>query len=111
MSERVTSLLGDLQHLVERISDGNNKREGGPVEGETGTSEPDTTRALSENPRGKKIGEVEDLIVDADGQVAGVVIGVDAEKNSTTALERVEVKPEPDGRVRITVFAKKRQHP
>jgi hypothetical protein len=107
MPERITSLLADLQQLVEQISNGNNKREGPPVQDEPGTSEP--ARALSENPADKKFGDVEDLIVDADGQVAGVVIGVNAETSSATALERVEVKPEPEGRVRITVLARRDQ--
>jgi hypothetical protein len=109
MAERITSLLGDLQRLLEQISDGNNKH-GGHSEDETSTSEPDTARALSENLDVKEIGEVEDLIINADGQVAGVVIGLDADKKNTMALERVEVKPEPNGRVRITVLAKKHQH-
>ena len=106
MSERITSLLGDLQRLVQQLNGGNHKQEGRPVEGEI-SAEPDTAPGLIENPDEKKIGEVEDLIVNADGQVAGVVIAADVDKNSTTALERVEVTPEPDGRVRITVFVKK----
>jgi hypothetical protein len=110
MAEPITSLLGDLQRLVEQISDGKNKQEGRPVENETSTSEPDPARALSDNADVKKIGEVEELIIDPDGRVAGVVIGLDADKNNTMALERVEVKPEADGRVRITVLAKKDQH-
>jgi PRC-barrel domain len=110
MSERITSLLGDLQQLVEQIADRNHKRESQSAEVETGTPAPEAARALNQNIEDRKIGEVEDLIVDADGQVAGVVIGVNAEKSSTMALERIEVKPEPDGRVRITVLAKKDKH-
>jgi hypothetical protein len=110
MAERITSLLGDLQRLVEQISDGNNELQGRIVNGGSTTSEPDTALASGENGDEEKIGEVEDLIIDADGQVAGVVIGVDLDKNNTMALERVEVKPEADGRVRITVLAKKDQH-
>jgi hypothetical protein len=83
------------------------RRKAGPWGGETSNSEPDTARALREKPDEKKIGEVEDLIINNDGQVAGVVIGVNVDKNNTTALERVEVTPGPDGRVRITVLAKK----
>jgi hypothetical protein len=42
-----------------------------------------------------------------DQHVAGLVIGIDADRNSTTKLEEVEVMPEPDGRVSITLRAKR----
>jgi hypothetical protein len=86
MSERITSLLGDLQRLVAQIGAGNNKVEGRPVQDETRTREPDAARAMSENSNVKKFGEVEDLIISSDSQVAGVVIAVDVDKRNTTAL-------------------------
>ena len=111
MAKQLKTLLSDLQGVVEQISAENGKQEGQPVEGqptesETSTHEPDTPATPSTNPDEEKISEASDLIVKA-GQAAALVIGVD--KNETMRAERVEVTPEPDGRVSIMIRAKKEE--
>jgi hypothetical protein len=41
--------------------------------------------------------------------MAGVVIGLNAETNSTTNLEQLKVTPEPNGRVSIIVRARRKE--
>ena len=114
MSERLTALLSDLQRVVQQLND-HNKQEAQIVDGETLTQEPDTAPVSENEAEGKnnaeekKTGDVSDLIIKADSQVPGVVIGVDVDKNSTMKLERVEVIPESDGRVIIMVRAKREE--
>jgi hypothetical protein len=108
MSERLTALLSDLQRVVQQLND-HNRKEAQILDGETLTQEPAAPLDSDTKPAEKKIDDVSDLIIKADGQVPGLVIGVDADKDSAMRLERVEVIPEPDGRVRITVRAKKEE--
>jgi hypothetical protein len=106
MSERLTALLSDLQRVVQQLNEQNRAQ---ILDGETLTQEPAGALDSDTKPEEKKIGDVSDLIIKADGQVPGLVIGVDADKDSAMRLERVEIIPEPDGRVRITVRAKKEE--
>jgi hypothetical protein len=106
MSQPVKSLLGDLQGVVRQLGDQNNKKEVGPVKREPPAQEPGMAPASTlNNADEKKIREVNDLNI----KVAGVVIGVDIDNDDTTKLERVEVTPEPDGRVRIILSVKKEE--
>ena len=90
MPRSITSLLADLQRVMQQISDENGREEGQLAEPETDTQQPGKAPAATDH-------------------LAGVVIGIDAERNSTTKLEQVEVMPEPDDRVTITVRAKRDQ--
>jgi hypothetical protein len=106
MSEKLTLLLDDLQRLAQELDERRKKKEA--QQDQTGTPGPDTAlTANSGSPDEKKTGEVSDLIIKTDGQVAGLVIGVGVDKDSAIKLERFEVTPEADGRVRIMVSAKK----
>jgi hypothetical protein len=107
LAENIKKLIADLQHVVQQISDANGKQEGQPSEGETSTHEPETGAALNNNTDKEKIGEVNDLLVKEHG--GGLVIGVDLDNNSPITLERIEIMPEPDERVRVMVCAKKEQ--
>jgi hypothetical protein len=118
MPQNLTSLLNDLQVLVKELDDAQkNKNE--PEQGQTPTREPaDQAAAPEPDPAAastaeiahdNKGGEVNDLTIKTDGTAAGVVIGVNVDETSPVKLERFEVTPEPDGRVRITVSAKKKE--
>jgi hypothetical protein len=100
MPKGLKSLLADLQTVVQPISDANGAEEGQPVKGEIGTLEPDTAPTSNDSPE----------VLTKDGQAAGLTIGLDVDKNSPMKLERIEVVPEPDGRFRIVVSAKREQH-
>jgi hypothetical protein len=95
------SLHADLQRVVQQISDAN-AEEKRPSEPESGTDQ--TAPAAIDIPEALEDGEIGN-----DRHVAGVFIGVDVDRNSATKLERVEVTPEPDGRVSITIRAKREQ--
>jgi hypothetical protein len=101
MPAQVTSLLADLTRVVQQISDKNGKQELQPVE--ASTYEPDTASLSNNSPGEKKSGEVKIKTV----QAAGLVVGVGVDKNNPVKLERIDVMPEPHGRVRIVVSAKK----
>jgi hypothetical protein len=103
MSQPVKSLLGDLQGVVQQLGD--NKKEDF-VKREPPAQEPGTAPASKlNNADEKKIREGNNLNI----KVAGVVIGVDIDNDDTTKVERVEVTPEPDGRVRIILSVKKEE--
>jgi hypothetical protein len=107
MAENLTSLLGDLQLLVKELEEQRKKKE--PETGPTDTPDPDAAPASGSSPPNEKpTGEVNDLTIKTDGK-AGVVIGVSVDESSAVKLERFEVTPEPDGRVRIMVSAKKEE--
>jgi hypothetical protein len=107
MSENLTSLLGDLQLLVKELEGQRKNKE--PETDQTATPDPDTAPASSSSlPNEKPTDEVHDLTIKTDGK-AGVVIGVSVDESSAIKLERFEVTPEPDGRVRIMVSAKKEE--
>jgi sporulation protein YlmC with PRC-barrel domain len=58
-------------------------------------------------PNGSTIGEVEDVLVKSDGKIEGLVVSVGGflgigEKNVALRMDRFQVKPEADGRARIT---------
>jgi hypothetical protein len=103
MPEQVTSLLAGLTRVVQQISDKNGKEEGRPVE--TSTYEPDTASLSNNSPAEKKSGAVKIKAV----QAAGLVVGVGVDENNPVKLERIDVMPEPHGRVRIVISAKKEQ--
>lgn len=119
MTERITSLLSDLARLVREL-DGPVKtaalkgktKEVRLLEGQIVTREPETvlasklTKAIVSSADGKRIGEVSDLIIKADGQVSGVVIGVGDSKRIALKVERFKVTPEPDGGAHIMLGAK-----
>ena len=106
MPRSITSLLADLQRVMQQISDENGREEGQRAEPETDTQQPGKAPAATDIRDENGIGEVDDT---ANRHLAGVVIGIDAERNSTTKLEQVEVMPEPDDRVTIAVRAKRDQ--
>jgi hypothetical protein len=101
MPEQVTSLLADLTRVVQQISDENGKKERRPVK--TSTYEPAMASLSNNSPGEKKSGEVMIKAV----QAAGLIVGVGVDKNNPINLERIEIMPEADGRVRILVSAKK----
>ncbi len=103
MPEQVTSLLAGLTRVVQQISDKNGKQERQPVE--ASTYEPDPASLSNNSPGEKKSGEVMIKAV----QAAGLVVGVGVDKKNPVKLERIDVMPEPHGRVRIVVSAKKEQ--
>jgi hypothetical protein len=109
MPENIKKLIADLQHVVHQISDANGKLEGQPSEGETSTLEPEKAAEVVNNTDEEKIGEVNELLIKEHGRTGGLVIGVDLDKNSPVTLERIEIMPEPDERVRVVVCAKKEQ--
>jgi hypothetical protein len=56
------------------------------------------------------IGEVEDILVNSDGKIEGLVVGVGGflgigEKNVALTMDRFKVMPQADGQARITVSA------
>jgi hypothetical protein len=91
MPQQHTALLADLRRLAQQIGDENGKAESQPVESQTSSSESPATK--------------EDAGGLTEIKVAGLVIGVD--RNNPMKLEQIEVTPEPDGRVRVTISAKK----
>jgi hypothetical protein len=101
MPEQVTSLLADLTRVVQQIGDENGKEEGQPAK--TSIHEPDTASLSNTSSGEKKSGEVMIKAVHA----AGLVVGVGVDKNHPVKLERIDVMPEPHGRVRIVVSARK----
>jgi hypothetical protein len=106
MSEKLTLLLDDLQRLAQQLDARRTETEEG--KGPAGTHEPERPLASSSGIAAEeKIGEANDLIIKADGKVPGLIIGVGVDKDSAVKLERIEVTPEADGRVRIMVSAKK----
>jgi hypothetical protein len=121
MSDQLTSLLSDLQRLVQELDppqatggqqdEQKNKKEIGLPEGQIGARDPDTVlasklmNAIVSSPDEKRIGEVNDLIITADGKVAGVVIGFGGDKNIALKCERFEVTAGPDGSARIVLSA------
>jgi hypothetical protein len=120
MSERLTSLLDDLHLLVQELDEQQKKQDNkkGPEKDQAAAQEPDTVPASntatpddsnSKSSDEKKTGEGNDLIIRTDSKAAGVIIGVGVDENSPIQLERFEVTPEPDGRVRIIVSAKKKE--
>jgi hypothetical protein len=85
------------------------------LEGQIRTRDPDTVlasklkNAIVASPDEKKIGEAADLIINADGNVAGLVIGIGGGKNIALKLERLKLTPEPDGRARFMLSATKEE--
>jgi hypothetical protein len=112
MSDQVTSVLSELQGLLQVLNKGKNDEEVQPTEGQIHRRDPDTVlashlkNAIVSSPDEKRIGEVNDLIIKADGKVAGIVISVGDDKKIALKLERFEVTPQPDGSVRIVVRAR-----
>jgi hypothetical protein len=104
MPKNVKLLLADLQRVVQQMSDENGKEEGQLAESETSALDPDPASASNSSPD-----EIDDVIIKANGQAPGLVIGVGVDKNNPMKLERIEVMPEPEGRVRVMVRAKKQQ--
>jgi hypothetical protein len=106
MSENLTSLLGDLQLLVKELEEQRKKKE--PEPSPTDTPDPDAAPASTSSPPDEKPTGENDLTIKTDGK-AGIVIGVSVDESSAVKLERFEVTPEPNGRVRIMVSAKKEE--
>jgi hypothetical protein len=98
MPKELTALLADLTRVAQQMNDVNGKEQGRPVESETSTHEPDTAPASNE--------QADDLSK-AAFQAGGLAISVDADKNNAMKVERIDVMPEPDGRVRVMVSVKK----
>ena len=74
MSDQLTSLLSDLQALLQGLNKPKDKEEARPLEGQIRTREPDTVlaskvkNAIVASPDEKRIGEVHDMIINADGK-------------------------------------------
>jgi hypothetical protein len=98
------SLLSDLHRVAGQLSDANGREKSQIAEPETGTHQPASPPAASHSPDGNAVEEIGDR---SERHGAGVVIGIDTERNSTTKLEQIEVTPEPDGRVSIMVRVKR----
>src|SRR5919109_564674 len=82
--------------------------------------QPDTVLASSllnasvYGPNDSTVGEIEDILLKSDGKIEGLVVSVGGflglgEKNVALRMDRFKVKPEADGRARITVFATKEE--
>jgi hypothetical protein len=102
--EPLTSLLAELTRVTDQLSQVNGKEHSRLAEPETVTHQPATAPAESHGPDTNASGEIEDK---SERHVAGVVIGIDAESDSATKLEQIEVTPERDGRVSIMVRVKR----
>jgi hypothetical protein len=96
------------------------QKEARPVEGQIQPREPEAIlvsnlwNATVYGPNEERIGDVNDLLIKPDGKIEGVVVGVGGflgvgEKNVALKLDRFKVTPEPDGRARIIVTAKKEE--
>jgi hypothetical protein len=113
MTDQIKALLADLHALVEVLNNQMDKKRARPIAGLIRTRDPDTVLASKLNdaivssPDGDSLGEVNDLIIKADGHVAGIVIGVGGDKKIALKLERFKLTPEPDGRARITLNAQR----
>jgi hypothetical protein len=113
MTDQIKALLDDLHTLVELLNNQMDMKRAQPIEGLIRTRDPDTVLASKLNstivssPDGDSLGEVNDLIIKADGHVAGIVVGVGGDKNIALKLERFKLTPEPDGRARITLSAQR----
>jgi hypothetical protein len=123
-ADQVTELVADLRRLVLEIEKSQkekkkgdqqdkDKKEARPIEGQIRAREPDMVlasklkNAVVYAPDETEIGDVNDLIIKADGKVEGVVVAVNGgEKNVALKLERFKVTPEPDGRARLVLSAK-----
>ena len=126
-ADQVTELVADLRRLVLEIEKSQKekkkgdqqdkaKKEARPIEGQIRAREPDmvlaskVTNAVVYAPDETEIGDVNDLIIKADGKVEGVVVGVNGGKKSVALkLERFKVTPQPDGRARLVLSAKKEE--
>jgi hypothetical protein len=127
--EERTALLRDLAALVRELEeatkpgreldedeDQKKKKKVRLLGGQIRAREPDIVlasalrRAVVSSPDEKRIGAVEDLIINADGNVAGLVVSMRDEKGceKSIALKRelFEVTPEPGGRARVLLSAK-----
>jgi hypothetical protein len=102
--EPLTSLLAELTRVTDQLSQVNGKEESRLAGSASVTHQPAAAPVESPGPDRKASGEIEDK---SERRVAGVVIGIDAESDSATKLEQIEVTPEPDGRVRIMVRVKR----
>ena len=124
MPDPITGLVGDLHRLVleveksqkQRNEEEKDKTEGRPLEGQIRTLAPDTIlastlrNAIVYSPDETRIGDVNDLIIKADGKVEGVVVGIDCgEKSVALKWERFKVEPEPDGCARVMLSATKEE--
>jgi hypothetical protein len=94
------------------------KNGGRQAEGQIRTQEADTVLASKLRnvsvyaPDETRIGDINDLVIKADGKIDGVVVGVGGflgigEKNVALKFERFKVTPEPDGRARVLLTATK----
>jgi hypothetical protein len=122
MSDHITSLLSELQRLVQELNDQwkltvdqqDNQKESKEIrllEGQICAPGPDRILAsklknsILMSPDEKVLGEINDLIIQADGTVAGLVIGVGDDKNIALKFERFQVTAEPDGCASIVLSA------
>jgi hypothetical protein len=121
MSDQLTSLLTDLQRLTQQLKTSmatgdqhdnqKDKEEVRLLEGQIQTRDADTVlasklkSAIVSSPDEKRIGEVNDLIISAGGNVEGIVIGVADDKNIALKLDRFKLTPELDGCARIMLGA------
>jgi hypothetical protein len=92
MPEELTRLLADLQRVVQQMSDENGKAEVQP-------RELDQHAGPEIDPAPK---EGADLSSKPNFRVAGLAIETEKMK-----VEQVDVAPEPNGRVRVTISVKK----
>ena len=98
--------LSDLRRLVKRleklaaIDDRQGEEKNQPSKRQAG--EP----ALFSSPNGRRMGDVNDLIIKTDGQIDSVLVGWGSDKRSALKLARFRVTPQPGGRVRVMLSAK-----
>jgi hypothetical protein len=114
-------LLQEIEDATAHFEDNNkeDKQEVRYLEGQIRSREPDSILAsklhyaIVSSPDNKPIGDVNDLIINTDGIVVGLVVRVGdkegGEKNIALKLERFEVTPEPDGRARVMLSAMKEE--
>lgn len=66
------------------------------------------------NQQNEKLGEINELILSPNGQIAGAVIGVGGflgigERNVALTMDKLRIAPQPDGSVKLTLDLTKEQ--
>lgn len=93
--------LNDLSELVKRLE------EATMPDGQQEDKNREDRRASPDDkrPDGKKMGDMNELVIKTDGQIESVLVSVGGEKNVALKLARLKVTPQPGGRTRMNLTA------